>query len=72
MSQRLLTSVVGGQAVAGSEDRPDVNPSDLSDIVAVASLGGTAAHAAARRRAAVQHAAQSSPQVNECVQNTKG
>ncbi|MCX6432488.1 MAG: aldehyde dehydrogenase family protein [Actinobacteria bacterium] len=37
----MLTSVVDGQAVAGSEDRPDANPSDLSDIVAVASLGGT-------------------------------
>ena len=39
---RVLMSVVDGQAVAGSEDRPDVNPSDLSDIVAVASLGGIA------------------------------
>jgi aldehyde dehydrogenase (NAD+) len=38
---RVLTSVVGGQAVAGSDERPDVNPSDLSDLVAIASLGGT-------------------------------
>ena len=40
MSARLLTSVVGGAAVDGSDERPDVNPSDLSDVVAIASIAG--------------------------------
>ena len=39
---RTLTSLIAGEAVAGSDERPDVNPSDLSDVVAVASLGGVA------------------------------
>jgi len=36
---RVLTSVVGGRAVPGTDERPDINPSDLSDVVAVASIG---------------------------------
>lgn len=40
MSARLLTSVVGGAAVGGSEERPDVNPSDLADVLAIASIAG--------------------------------
>lgn len=51
---RVLTSVVGGTAVAGADERRDVNPSDLSDVVAIASITGAdvagdavaAAHAA--------------------------
>ncbi len=35
---RVLTSVVAGEAVQGGDERVDVNPSDLSDTVAVASL----------------------------------
>jgi aldehyde dehydrogenase (NAD+) len=38
---RTLTSLVGGEAVVGTEERPNVNPSDLSDVVAIASLAGT-------------------------------
>jgi aldehyde dehydrogenase (NAD+) len=38
---RILQSVVDGQAVAGTEERPDLNPSDLSDVVAVASIAGS-------------------------------
>ena len=38
---RILQSVVDGQAVAGGEERPDLNPSDLSDVVAVASIAGS-------------------------------
>lgn len=37
---RLLTSVIAGVAVPGQEERADVNPSDLHDTVAVASIGG--------------------------------
>jgi alpha-ketoglutaric semialdehyde dehydrogenase len=37
---RMLTSVVAGEAVVGSEERPDVNPSDLADVVVVASVAG--------------------------------
>jgi aldehyde dehydrogenase (NAD+) len=40
MSARLLTSVVGGEAVAGDEARLDLNPSDVSDVVAEASAAG--------------------------------
>jgi alpha-ketoglutaric semialdehyde dehydrogenase len=40
MSPRTLTSVLAGVSVAGEDERLDVNPSDLSDIVAVASLAG--------------------------------
>jgi aldehyde dehydrogenase (NAD+) len=40
MSPRVLTSVIAGVAVSGQEERPDVNPSDLSDVVAVASIAG--------------------------------
>ncbi len=40
MSRRLLTSVIAGTAVEGAELRPDVNPSDLDDIVAHASVAG--------------------------------
>jgi aldehyde dehydrogenase (NAD+) len=44
MSPRVLTSVVGGAAMPGTEERPDVNPSDVRDVVALASVGdaGTA------------------------------
>lgn len=53
---RRITSVIAGVAVPGQEDRPDVNPSDLSDVVAVASAGGadvaSAAVAAAAEAAA--------------------
>ena len=38
MSTRSLRSIVAGQAVDGGSDRPDVNPSDLGDVVAVASV----------------------------------
>jgi alpha-ketoglutaric semialdehyde dehydrogenase len=37
---RVLTSVVDGQPVTGVDERPDVNPSDLADVVAVASIAG--------------------------------
>ena len=37
---RVLTSIVDGQAVPGNEERPDTNPSDLGDVVAIASIGG--------------------------------
>ena len=37
---RVLTSVVGGVPVVGDDVRPDVNPSDLSDVVAEASIIG--------------------------------
>ncbi len=40
MSARGLTSLIAGVAVPGQEERPDVNPSDLGDVVAVASIGG--------------------------------
>ena len=40
MSPRVLTSVIAGVAVPGEDERPDVNPSDLSDVVAMASIGG--------------------------------
>ncbi len=55
MSPRVLTSVIGGRAVHGSVERPDVNPSDLSDIVAVASSADAqmAADAVAAARAAL-------------------
>ena len=38
MSPRILTSVIGGDLVSGSQERPNVNPSDTSDVVAVASI----------------------------------
>ena len=38
MSIRSLRSIVAGQAVDGAVDQPDVNPSDLRDVVAMASL----------------------------------
>jgi len=52
LSPRILTSVVNGTPVIGDEARPDVNPSDLSDVVAEASIVGPdvaadAVHAAA-------------------------
>jgi aldehyde dehydrogenase (NAD+) len=40
MSARTLTSLIAGVTVPGGEDRADVNPSDLSDVVAVASIAG--------------------------------
>ena len=40
MSRRLLTSVVAGRAVEGVDLRPNINPSDLDDVVADASIGG--------------------------------
>lgn len=39
MSPRTLTSVVAGEIVIGAQERPDINPSDTSDIVAIASMG---------------------------------
>ncbi|MHB1211722.1 MAG: aldehyde dehydrogenase family protein [Candidatus Nanopelagicales bacterium] len=39
MTARVLASVVAGARYAGSSEQPDVNPSDPSDVVAVASLG---------------------------------
>jgi aldehyde dehydrogenase (NAD+) len=39
MTSRVLTSVVGGEAVRGGDERPDLNPSDVSDVVAVAEVG---------------------------------
>lgn len=41
MSPRVLTSVIAGAAVKGTEQRENVNPSDLSDVVAVASSADT-------------------------------
>ena len=38
MSTRSLRSIVAGQVVDGGSDRPDINPSDLGDVVAVASV----------------------------------
>lgn len=38
MATRTIHSVVFGQAVPGSSDRPDVNPSDLTDVVLAASM----------------------------------
>jgi len=38
MSSRTLTSIVAGDPVQGALERPDVNPSDLGDVVAVASM----------------------------------
>ena len=35
---RVLTSVVAGEAVDAGAERPNVNPSDLSDVVAVARM----------------------------------
>lgn len=64
MSQaRTLTSVVGGVAVAGSEERPDVNPSDLSDVVAMASIAGAdvAADAVAAADAAFRSWSRTTP-----------
>jgi alpha-ketoglutaric semialdehyde dehydrogenase len=40
MGARVLTSRIAGVPVPGDEERPDVNPSDLGDVVAVASIGG--------------------------------
>ncbi len=41
MSQpRVVTSVVGGRAITTGDPRPDVNPSDTSDVVAVATMAG--------------------------------
>jgi len=37
VSPRLLTSVIAGRAVPGVEERPNVNPSDTSDVLAEAS-----------------------------------
>jgi aldehyde dehydrogenase (NAD+) len=44
---RVLTSVLAGVPVAGDEERPDLNPSDLSDVVAVASLASAETASAA-------------------------
>ena len=38
MSPRILTSVVAGESIAGVTERPNINPSDTSDVVAVASI----------------------------------
>ena len=38
MATRTIHSVVFGQAVPGTSDRPDVNPSDLTDVVLAASM----------------------------------
>jgi acyl-CoA reductase-like NAD-dependent aldehyde dehydrogenase len=40
VSARVLTSVVNGTPVMGDETRPDINPSDLGDVVAEASIAG--------------------------------
>lgn len=40
MTARLLTSVIGGDRVVGSETRSDINPSDVSDVVAETSIIG--------------------------------
>lgn len=55
MSPRVLTSVVDGVAVPGVDERPDVNPSDLNDVVAIASAAdaATAETAVAAARAAL-------------------
>jgi acyl-CoA reductase-like NAD-dependent aldehyde dehydrogenase len=52
MTARVLTSVVNGTPVVGDDARLDVNPSDLNDVVAEASIVGPdvaadAVHAAA-------------------------
>jgi len=39
---RVLRSVVDGQPVDGVGDRPNVNPSDLDDVVCIASIGDAA------------------------------
>ncbi len=52
MSARTLTSVVGGERVDGSEDRPDINPSDVTDVVAVASMADASTAAQAVEAAA--------------------
>ena len=47
MSVRTFTSIVGGAPVSGGVDRPNVNPSDVRDMVGVALLAdATTAHAA--------------------------
>lgn len=53
MTARVLTCVVGGESVAGGDERPDLNPSDTRDVVAVAQTGDAAvAHAAVDAAAA--------------------
>ena len=37
---RVLTSVVDGQPVSGDGSRPDLNPSDVADVVALAAIAG--------------------------------
>lgn len=39
---RMLTSVVAGEAVTGGPERPNVNPSDLSDVVAMVAMADEA------------------------------
>ncbi len=56
MTPRVLTSVLAGEPIDGDEERPDVNPSDLSDVVAVSSIAGPAV-----ARAAVTAAADALP-----------
>ena len=40
MSTRRLTSVIAGTVVEGGDIRPDINPSDVGDVVAEVSVGG--------------------------------
>ena len=42
MSARLLTSVIAGRAVPGVEERPNINPSDVSDVLAETSAADAA------------------------------
>ena len=74
MSPRILTSVIGGTAVAGSEERPDINPSDVSDVVAVASAADAqmAADAVAAARAALPVWASTTPWEKSVVLDRAG
>jgi aldehyde dehydrogenase (NAD+) len=63
MTPRLLTSVIGGERVTGSDTRPNVNPSDVADVVAEASIVGadTARDAVAAAAAAFPAWASTTP-----------
>ncbi|MBU6244898.1 MAG: aldehyde dehydrogenase family protein [Actinomycetales bacterium] len=52
MSSRTLTSIVAGQSVGSGADRPDVNPSDLGDVVVVSSVADAEVASAAVAAAA--------------------
>lgn len=74
MSTRILTSVIGGVAVGGSEERPDVNPSDLSDVVAVTQAADApmAADAVAAARSALPVWASTTPWERSVVLDRAG